>query len=76
MCCFFSITNQARIQDFLKGGEGQGGPLRGGGGGVIAPVGEKVLLEHKKLSATRGVCDHPCTPPPGSATANIARRKH
>ena len=30
-----SILNQARIQDFLKGGggDGQGGPLRGGGGG-------------------------------------------
>ena len=47
---------QARIQDFLKGGgEGQGGPLRGGGGGwVIAPVGEKLLFEHKQISATRG----------------------
>ena len=28
-----SLPTQARIQDFLKGGEGegQGGPLRGGG---------------------------------------------
>ena len=34
------------------GGEGQGGPLKGGG--VIAPVGEKLLFEHKKNSATRG----------------------
>ena len=34
------------------GGDGQGGPLRGGG--VIAPVGEKLLFEHTKFSATRG----------------------
>ena len=47
---------QARIQDFLKGGGGAKG------GGVIAPVGEKLLFEHKKISATRGG-DHPCKPP-------------
>ena len=53
---------QARIQDFLKGGgDGQGGPLRGGG--VIAPVGEKFLFEHTKFSATRGG-DHPYHHPP------------
>ena len=48
-----SLPTQARIQDFLKGGggEGQGGPLRGG---VIAPVGEKLLFEHTQISATRG----------------------
>ena len=46
------------------GGEGQGGPLRGGG--VIAPVGEKLLFEHKTNSATRGGGggDLPCHPPP------------
>ena len=55
---------QARIQDFLKGGgggEGQGGPLRGG---VIAPVGEKLLFEHTTISATRGGMITPVTPPP------------
>ena len=31
---------QARIQNFLKGGggDGQGGPLRGGGGGGLPPL--------------------------------------
>ena len=61
---------QARIQDFLKGGggDGQGGPLRGG----IAPVGEKLLFEHTKFSATRGVgVITPTTPPPGSATVHV-----
>ena len=55
------VHRQARIQDFLKGGgvEGQGG-AKGGG---IAPVGEKLLFEHKKISATKGG-DLPCHPPP------------
>ena len=44
------------------GGDGQGGPLRGGGG-VIAPVGEKLLFEHTKFSATREGGDHPYPPP-------------
>ena len=59
----FFRNSQARIQDFLKGGGGDshGGPLRGGG--VIAPVGEKLLFEHTKFSATRGG-DHPYHPPP------------
>ena len=42
---------QARIQDFLKGGGGGDGHK---GGGVIAPVGEKLLFEHTTFSATRG----------------------
>ena len=46
---------------FWRGGDGQGGPLRGGG--VIAPVGEKLLFEHIKFSATGGG-DHPYHPPP------------
>ena len=52
LALYNSIAYQARIQDFLKGGggEGQGGPLRG----VIAPVGEKLLFEHTQISATRG----------------------
>ena len=34
------------------GGDGQGGPLRGGG--VIAPVSEKLLFGHTTFSVTRG----------------------
>ena len=41
---------------------GQGGPLRGGG--VIAPVGEKLLFEHTQFSATRGGGWSPLPPPP------------
>ena len=60
-CKEFYFTYQARIQDFLKGGGvkasrqgGEGGPLRGGGGGVITPVGEKLLFEHTQNSALQG----------------------
>ena len=58
----FLDTRQARIQDFLKGG---GVKARGDrqGGGVIAPVGEKLLFEHNKISATRGGVIYPVTPP-------------
>ena len=44
------------------------------GGGVIAPVGETLLFEHNKISATRGggVGDLPCHHHPGSATAGVA----
>ena len=31
---------------------------------MIAPVGEKLLFEHNKISATRGGGDLPCHPPP------------
>ena len=37
---------------FSEGGGGGGDALRGRG--VIAPVGEKLLFEHTKFSATRG----------------------
>ena len=57
---------QARIQDFLKGGGGVTA-TRGGWLGVIAPVGEKLLFEHTKFSATRGVIT-PTTTTPVSAT--------
>ena len=41
----------------------KGGPLRGGG--VIAPVGEKLLFEHTIISATRGGgVIYPAPPPP------------
>ena len=66
--CLLYDTFQARIQDFLKGGgggEGQGGGAKGGGGGggVIAPVGEKLLFEHKQISATSVEGgDLPCPP--------------
>ena len=46
---------QARIQDFMKGaggGERLGGTAKGGG--VIAPVGEKLLFEHKIFSYKGG----------------------
>ena len=36
----------------------------GGGGGVIAPIGEKLLFEHTKFSATRGGVITPTTHPP------------
>ena len=52
-----------------------GGWSQGGGGGwsgVIAPVGEKLLFEHTKFSATRGGGgDHPYPPPPVSATVGL-----
>ena len=58
---------QARIQDFLKGGGGDG--HKGGGwSGVIAPVGEKLLFEHTKFSATKGGWSPLPHTPPVSAT--------
>ena len=45
-------------------GFSEGGTAKGGGGGVIAPVGEKLLFEHTTFSATRGVgVITPTTPP-------------
>ena len=55
---------------FYEGGggwDGQGGPLKGGG--VIAPVGEKLLFEHKIFSYKGGGGGHP----PGSTTDMDAR---
>ena len=45
---------------------------------MIAPVGEKLLFEHTKFSATRGGGDHPYhhPPPPVSATAINSRGRH
>ena len=67
---YFCLKDQARIQDFLKGGWSRpGGTAKCvcvcvcGGGVMIAPVGEKLLIEHTKFSATRGG-DHPYPPPP------------
>ena len=49
---------------FSEGGGGGDGHKGGGGwSGVIAPVGEKLLFEHTKFSATRGGGDHPYHPP-------------
>ena len=55
---------------FSEGGGGGGDGHKGGGwSGVIAPVGEKLLFEHTKFSATRGGVITPTTTPPVSATA-------
>ena len=57
---------QARIQDFLKGGDGQGGPLRGGD----RPCRRKITIWTHKIFSYKGGGDHPYHPP-GSATACI-----
>ena len=50
-----------------------------GWSGVIAPVGEKLLFEHTKFSATRGGGDHPYhhphPPTPVSATVRSTATK-
>ena len=52
-------TDTGADTGFSEGGGGAGGTAKGGGG-VIAPVGEKLLFEHTKFSATRGGGgDHP-----------------
>ena len=52
----FSTIQQARIQDFLKGGGGGDGHKVGGGviGGDRPLSAKKLLFEHTKFSATRG----------------------
>ena len=60
---------------FSEGGGGGVMATRGGGwSGVIAPVGEKLLFEHTKFSATRG--GGGWSPPPVSATVLIYSAKH
>ena len=58
---------QARIQDFLKGGgggEGQGGPLRGGGGGWSPLSAKNYYLNTHKFQLQGGGGWSTLSPPP------------
>ena len=70
MHVYYHITQSGADTGFSEGG-GDGHKGRG----VIAPVGEKLLFEHTKFSATMGG-DLPRHHPPGSATASKVRKLH
>ena len=65
MWLVWKSPQQAWIQDFLKGGGWRPGGGAKGGGGVIAPVGEKLLFEHySAIRAGGGGVIYPVTHTP------------